>query len=170
MTKRIQVARIQVWKRNEKVGQIPKSGPKFLLVFQFWKEKVSERMAKFIAQIIVLGGQIVAKAFTQALRQEFQAGNAARRAAGSAQEGTRQAAKNSLMGMTLEEAQQILNVKELNPESVEKNFKYLFEINDKKKGGSFYLQSKVFRAKERLDEEFAEVKKEEIKKANSDSN
>lgn len=26
-------------------------------------------------------------------------------------------------------------------------------MNDKSKGGSFYLQSKVFRAKERLDEE-----------------
>jgi import inner membrane translocase subunit TIM16 len=26
-------------------------------------------------------------------------------------------------------------------------------LNDKKKGGSFYLQSKVYRAKERLDEE-----------------
>jgi len=28
--------------------------------------------AKFIAQIIVLGGQIIGKAFAQALRQEFQ--------------------------------------------------------------------------------------------------
>ena len=110
-------------------------------------------MARFIAQIIVLGGQIIGKAFTQALRQEFQAGNAARRAAGSAGEGNKQAAKNSLMGMTLEEAMQILNVKELEAEKVDKNFKYLFDMNDKKKGGSFYLQSKVFRAKERLDEE-----------------
>ena len=118
-------------------------------------------MAKFIAQIIVLGGQIIGKAFTQALRQEFQAGNAARRAAGSAQEGSKQAAKNSLMGMTLEEAMQILNVKELEVEKVDENFKYLFDINDKKKGGSFYLQSKVFRAKERIDQELGDTRQSE---------
>lgn len=116
-------------------------------------------MARFIAQIIVLGGQIIGKAFTQALRQEFQAGNAARRAAGSAQEGSKQAAKNSLMGMTLDEAMQILNVKELDPEKVDNNYKYLFDINDKKKGGSFYLQSKVFRAKERIDDELGDQQK-----------
>lgn len=118
-------------------------------------------MAKFIAQIIVLGGQIVGKAFTQALRQEFQAGNAAKRAAGNAQEGSKQAAKNSLMGMTVDEAKQILNVKELDPETVNKNFEYLFDINDKNKGGSFYLQSKVFRAKERIDEEIGVTDKKQ---------
>ena len=31
----------------------------------------------------------------------------------------------------------------LKPEEVEENFKHLFEVNDKTKGGSFYLQSKV---------------------------
>ena len=39
---------------------------------------------------------------------------------------------------------QILNVKPpIDVEEVEKRYKHLFEINDKKKGGSFYLQSKV---------------------------
>lgn len=48
------------------------------------------------------------------------------------------------LGISLEESIQILNVKkELNPEEVEKNFKHLFEVNQKEKGGSFYLQSKV---------------------------
>lgn len=38
----------------------------------------------------------------------------------------------------------ILNVQDpLNPEEVEKNYKHLFSINDKNKGGSLYLQSKV---------------------------
>jgi mitochondrial import inner membrane translocase subunit TIM16 len=41
----------------------------------------------------------------------------------------------------------------LNPEEIQKNYDHLFSVNDKSKGGSFYLQSKVFRAKERLDEE-----------------
>lgn len=31
------------------------------------------------------------------------------------------------------------------------NFKRLFELNDVQKGGSFYLQSKIFRAKERIE-------------------
>lgn len=41
----------------------------------------------------------------------------------------------------------------LDPEEITKNFDHLFAMNDKSKGGSFYLQSKVFRAKERLEEE-----------------
>ena len=55
--------------------------------------------------------------------------------------------------MSLEEAKQILNVEKLDLETVKKNYEHLFNVNDKTKGGSFYLQSKVFRAKERLDQE-----------------
>ena len=40
-------------------------------------------------------------------------------------------------------------------------FKKLFDVNDPKKGGSFYLQSKVLRARERIE---AEIRlKEELK-------
>lgn len=59
---------------------------------------------------------------------------------------------------------QILDVKApLNPEEVEKRYKHLFEANEKAKGGSFYIQSKVYRAKERIDEELRNLseKKEE---------
>lgn len=55
--------------------------------------------------------------------------------------------------MTLEEAQQILNISKLEPEEIQKHYEHLFQVNDKSKGGSFYLQSKVFRAKERIDQE-----------------
>ena len=55
--------------------------------------------------------------------------------------------------MTLEEATQILNLEKLEPEEIKKQYEHLFNMNDKSKGGSFYLQSKVFRAKERIDEE-----------------
>ena len=34
-----------------------------------------------------------------------------------------------------------------------KNYDHLFKINTKTSGGSFYLQSKVFRARERLEME-----------------
>lgn len=63
---------------------------------------------------------------------------------------------------------QILDIKALDREEVEKRFKHLFEINEKDKGGTLYLQSKVtlshslqanfhcfqvYRAKERIDAE-----------------
>ncbi len=43
----------------------------------------------------------------------------------------------------MKEAKQILNVNELDKAKVEEKFKHLFEANDKAKGGSFYIQSKV---------------------------
>lgn len=69
------------------------------------------------------------------------------------------------IGITLEEAQQILNVSKLDPEEIKKNYDHLFAVNDKSKGGSFYIQSKVFRAKERLDEEIKAALAEEQKKS-----
>lgn len=66
--------------------------------------------------------------------------------------------------MTLEEAQQILNLSKLDdPTEIQKKFEHLFNINEKSKGGSFYLQSKVFRAKERIDQELQEVLKQQNK-------
>lgn len=62
---------------------------------------------------------------------------------GGGQAGAKTAAANSLSGMTIEEAQKILNVSKLDAEQVSKSYEHLFAVNDKKKGGSFYLQSKV---------------------------
>ncbi|EAW85313.1 presequence translocase associated motor 16 [Homo sapiens] len=107
--------------------------------------------AKYLAQIIVMGVQVVGRAFARALRQEFAASRAAADARGRA--GHRSAAASNLSGLSLQEAQQILNVSKLSPEEVQKNYEHLFKVNDKSVGGSFYLQSKVVRAKERLDEE-----------------
>ena len=45
--------------------------------------------------------------------------------------------------MTLDEAKQILNVDNVSKEEVEKQYQHLFDVNDKSKGGSFYIQSKV---------------------------
>ncbi|XP_055990952.1 coronin-7 isoform X2 [Sorex fumeus] len=108
-------------------------------------------MAKYLAQIIVMGVQVVGKAFARALRQEFAASRAAADARGRA--GQQSAAASTLSGLSLQEAQQILNVSRLSAEEVQKNYEHLFKVNDKSVGGSFYLQSKVVRAKERLDEE-----------------
>ncbi|XP_049624495.1 mitochondrial import inner membrane translocase subunit TIM16 [Suncus etruscus] len=108
-------------------------------------------MAKYLAQIIVMGVQVVGRAFARALRQEFAASRAAADARGRA--GQQSAAASNLSGLSLQEAQQILNVSQLSAEEVQKNYEHLFKVNDKSVGGSFYLQSKVVRAKERLDEE-----------------
>ncbi|XP_054861305.1 coronin-7-like isoform X3 [Amphiprion ocellaris] len=110
-----------------------------------------DEWAKYLAQIIVMGVQVVGRAFARALQQEYAASQAAARARGAA--GQQSAAASSITGMSLQEAQQILNVSTLTPEEIQKNYDHLFKVNDKSVGGSFYLQSKVVRAKERLDEE-----------------
>ncbi|CAH0402423.1 unnamed protein product [Chilo suppressalis] len=111
-------------------------------------------MAKYIAQIIVLGVQVVGKAFARALKQEIAASQEAAKRAGGGPEGARRAAANASTGLSLEEAMQILNLDKLDPEHVKKKYEHLFTVNDKAKGGSFYLQSKIVRAKERIDVEF----------------
>lgn len=60
--------------------------------------------------------------------------------------------------MTLDEACKILNVKPpqggvTNMENVMERFKKLYDLNDPKGGGSFYLQSKILRARERIEAE-----------------
>lgn len=54
---------------------------------------------------------------------------------------------------------QILNVSKMEPKEIQEKYEHLFNINEKSKGGSFYLQSKVFRAKERIDQELQDVLK-----------
>lgn len=68
----------------------------------------------------------------------------------------------SSSGLTLDEACRILNVTppkggQHNLERVHEQFKRLFDMNDPKKGGSFYLQSKVLRARERIELEVREA-------------
>jgi len=100
-------------------------------------------MAKHLAQIIVAGAQVIGRAFAKALRQEIAASQAAAARAGGGAAGAKHSATNQKVGISLEEAKQILNVEELDLEKVQKNYEYLFSINDKSKGGSFYVQSKI---------------------------
>nr|CAD7266329.1 unnamed protein product [Timema shepardi] len=116
-------------------------------------EWTPNEMAKYLAQLILVGSQVVGRAFARALKQELAASQAAAQSTG----GPRRAATNARTGITLEEAQQILDVDKLDPELVKSKYEHLFGVNDKSRGGSFYLQSKVVRAKERLDEELEAV-------------
>lgn len=73
------------------------------------------------------------------------------------------AARNiSSSGLTVEEAYKILNVKapqsgKADIEHVMERYKRLFDANDPKQGGSFYLQSKIVRAKDRIELEIREA-------------
>ncbi|KAL6262819.1 hypothetical protein P5V15_005609 [Pogonomyrmex californicus] len=116
-------------------------------------------MAKYLIQIIVMGTQVVGKAFARALRQEIAASQEAARRAGGGKQGAQHVAANTKTGLTLDEALRILNVERPDQtELIERNYKYLMEANDRLKSGSFYLQSKVVRAKERIDEELKNQK------------
>ena len=58
--------------------------------------------------------------------------------------------------MTKEEALKIINLKEneVTPENIMEKFEKYFEANDPMKGGSFYIQNKVYYAKEFLMEKY----------------
>ncbi|XP_024401739.1 mitochondrial import inner membrane translocase subunit PAM16 like 2 [Physcomitrium patens] len=103
--------------------------------------------AKLIANLIVLGSGVVVRAFSQAYRQAIV--NASK--TGVAQETVQNMAHKVSKTMTEHEARQILGVAENAPwEEVVKKYEIMFENN--MKVGSFYLQSKVFRAKEHLEQ------------------
>jgi import inner membrane translocase subunit TIM16 len=118
-------------------------------------------MAKHLVQIIIAGAQVVGKAFTQAVRQEIRMSQEAAKKSASRQENhSAHAAETARLGMTLDEAKQILNLTTEDmlgskdaQEKLQKSYDHLFLVNDRSKDGSFYIQSKVFRAKERIDQE-----------------
>ncbi|XP_065864994.1 mitochondrial import inner membrane translocase subunit PAM16 like 2 [Euphorbia lathyris] len=101
--------------------------------------------AKILANLIVMGSGIVARAFIQAYRQALT--NAAK--SGVANETVQNTFRRSKV-MTEQEARQILGVtEETSWEEILKKYDRLFENNAK--NGSFYIQSKVHRAKECLE-------------------
>jgi len=111
-------------------------------------------MAKHLAQAVIAGVQVVGRAFAKAVRQEIAASQAAAARHGGGTQGAAAAAADARGGMTLEEARQVLAVEEgAAKELVVQRYEKLFFDTDKKNGGNLYLQSKVFRAKERLDED-----------------
>ncbi|CAG9462895.1 unnamed protein product [Pedinophyceae sp. YPF-701] len=103
-------------------------------------------MSKFIAMILVSGAQTLARAFIQAYGQAL---HNARRSGMNAENVKRAAVRSK---MTLEEARQILEIDAgATAEQVEERFRHLYRVN--KESGTFYLLSKVYRAKERVDQE-----------------
>ncbi|KAJ9632410.1 mitochondrial import inner membrane translocase subunit TIM16 [Taxawa tesnikishii (nom. ined.)] len=113
---------------------------------------------RIITQVFVTGARVFGRAFAEAYKhasatQKYQA----------AMGGNATGANTlSSSGLTLDEACKILNVGppkggEANMEQVMERFKRLYDLNDPKKGGSFYLQSKILRARERIELEVKEA-------------
>lgn len=114
---------------------------------------------RIIIQVAVTGGRVLGRAVTEAWKQANATSQYAR-----AQAKNNPGAANTFAshGLTLEEACKILNVKppqqgKANMDDVMERFKKLFDVNDPQKGGSFYLQSKVLRARERIENEVRQV-------------
>ncbi|KAK5780724.1 import motor complex subunit PAM16 PWA37_003375 [Arxiozyma heterogenica] len=104
-----------------------------------------------IVQVIITGAQVFGKAFSAAYKQA--AAQSVKQSA--TQANRRRTAKEEYGGITLDESCKILNIEPNNSDSfsldnINKRFNYLFDVNSKDKGGSFYLQSKIYRAAERL--------------------
>ncbi|XP_059275312.1 mitochondrial import inner membrane translocase subunit PAM16 like 1-like [Lycium barbarum] len=118
--------------------------------------------ARILANLIVMGSSILARAFVQAYRQAL--ANASKN--GVAQEAV-QNIKRASKTMTEAEARQILGVTENSSwEEIVQKYDNLFERNAK--NGSFYLQSKVHRAKECLEAVYQPKEPEQNKKTFSD--
>ncbi|KAF2863842.1 mitochondrial import inner membrane translocase subunit tim16 [Piedraia hortae CBS 480.64] len=112
---------------------------------------------RIISQVVFTGARVVGKAFAEAYKQ---AASSQRHAAANGSGGSGSLGSSRL---TLVEACKILDVappKDKTPfniDAVHSKFKRLYDLNDPKKGGSFYLQSKVLRARERIEMEVREA-------------
>ncbi|KAL6865640.1 mitochondrial import inner membrane translocase subunit TIM16 [Amphichorda felina] len=116
---------------------------------------------KFVITAFLTGSRILGRSFVAAYKQA-QASTAYQRAQAKSGNGSSGGASLS-SGMTLDEACRILNVKppaggQANVEEVMERYKRLFDANDPQKGGSFYLQSKIVRAKERFERELGPIR------------
>ncbi|CAM9164658.1 unnamed protein product [Phaeothamnion confervicola] len=102
--------------------------------------------ARVIAQLMVTGASIMSRAFVAAYQQ------AVHNAGKGVQDTAKQMVRSSKM--STEEALQILNLTkaDIKPDRISAQATQFFKANDPATGGSFYLQSKVFRAKESLEE------------------
>lgn len=99
---------------------------------------------RILWNVVVTGTQVFSKAFVEAYKQ---ATSASVKASASA------ARQKNVGGVSLDEAKKILGIESSSPidqELAKKKYDFLFDVNSKEKSGSFYLQSKVYRAMERI--------------------
>lgn len=115
-------------------------------------------LGRIIAQVVVLGVSILSRAIPAAYAAAVQ--NAKKNGLDKAS-----AAVIKTSQLSLDEALLILNLKEVGnkvtAEEVQRQYDRYFAANAVEKGGSFYLQSKVYRAKEMLDDYINEQAQEQ---------
>jgi import inner membrane translocase subunit TIM16 len=109
---------------------------------------------RIFTTVVITGARVVGRAFAEAYKQA----SASQKYAANAAKNPGGAASFASSGLTLEEACKILNVPppkggKTDMEQVMATFKKAFDQNEPKKGGSFYLQSKILRARERIEME-----------------
>ncbi|KAI4162849.1 MAG: hypothetical protein LQ342_003566 [Letrouitia transgressa] len=117
---------------------------------------------RLITQVVVVGSRVIARAVVEAYRQA----SATSKYTQASIRGDSATANNiASSGLTLDEACKILNVPqpkvgETDMKNVMERFKRLFDVNEPSKGGSFYLQSKILRARERIELEVREIEEQ----------
>ena len=108
-------------------------------------------MSRLLANLIIAGGSMLVKAASQAYQKALV--NAQR--SGVAQEAAKGTAASMFAKktMSIEEARMILGIDAgATLEEAMARYQKMFEANEK--NGSFYLQSKIHRARERIEAEF----------------
>lgn len=113
---------------------------------------------RLITTVVITGTRILKRAFKASYQQATAASQYQKWQAKNNTNGGTSSSLSSRDNITLEEACQILNCPPpkggiSNMEDVMERFKRQFDANDPKKGGSFYLQSKILRARERIEKE-----------------
>ncbi|EEQ40265.1 hypothetical protein EJF18_50435 [Clavispora lusitaniae] len=108
---------------------------------------------RLLVNVIFTGAAVFGRAFTEAYKQ------AAKASATAAATGATKA--KSVGGIPVDEALKILDIdrKELTQAEIDKKYEYLFDVNSKEKGNSFYLQSKVYYAMDALKKELDYLEK-----------
>ena len=128
-------------------------------------------LGRILAQGVLASVAILARALPAAYAAALQ--NARKSGADkAAEEAARKGASFlSKARMQKDEALMVLNLteQEATAETVQKQYERYFEANKVEKGGSFYLQSKVYRAKELMDEYVKEKNAEMMKEGKEQS-
>ncbi|ODQ47239.1 hypothetical protein PICMEDRAFT_71334 [Pichia membranifaciens NRRL Y-2026] len=121
---------------------------------------------RLLVQVIFTGARVFGRAFTEAYK-EAAAATTVKQASADGKGPAKASAASRDGDIALDEACKILDVdlSGLTLDKAQKKYDYLFDINAKEKGGSFYLQSKVYRSMERIKNEMQYL--EEFQKAKS---
>lgn len=119
---------------------------------------------RLIVNVIFTGATVFGRAFSEAYKQAAKVG------ASSAASGVSKS--QSIGGIPVDEACKVLGLekKELTLDKVDEKYKYLFDVNSKEKGNSFYLQSKVYYAMDSLRKELEYLEKLKNQKSQQPTN